>query len=377
MLPDVPRRYIRSQGRLRLWFSRRRLAVMTRWTARCGVKVLVASDQRWRRSMFSKVIVGFDGSEQARDALALGAALTACDGELTVCCVHHLASLAARIDPTEPRLGRAAAELCLEQATRLLDSQVAVSSLLVAGASAARALQSTAEERRADLLVLGSSHHGAIGRVLVGSVTEQTLHGAPCPVAVAPVGFRGWAGGARLGHIAVGCDVAGTAHGALSTGVTLALRMGAELRVVAVADTAAAVAGGASVAMSYPAIVKARLDAAEETLARALAGLPEGISASSEVRDGQPAEKLLEITHSVDLLVLGSRGRGPARRLLGSVCDAVVCAAACPVLVVAPAVEAKGVPLAQLAPGEIPARYFAGVQPLWDSPFCQCRVRRS
>ena len=30
--------------------------------------------------------------------------------------------------------------------------------------------------------------------------------------------------------------------------------------------------------------------------------------------------------------------------MLGSVCDAVVCAAACPVLVVAPAVQAKGLP---------------------------------
>jgi nucleotide-binding universal stress UspA family protein len=200
-------------------------------------------------------------------------------------------------------------------------------------------LASTAQQH-ADLLVLGSSHLGAVGRVLVGSVTEQTLHGAPCPVAVAPVGFRRWAGGARLGRIAVGYDVAGTAHDALSTGATLASQTGAELRVVAVADTAAAIAGGASVAMSYPAIVKARLDAAEEGLARALAELSEGISASSEVRDGQPAEKLLEITHSVDLLVLGSRGRGPMRRLmLGSVCDAVVRAAACPVLVVPSAVN--------------------------------------
>ncbi len=295
--------------------------------------------------MFSKVILGFDGSEQARDALALAAALTARDGELTVCCVHHLESLAARVDPTEPRLNRAAAEQYLDEATRLLDGPFVVSSLLVAGAGAAKELQSTAEDRHADLLVLGSSHRGVIGRVLVGSVTEHALHGAPCPVAVAPVGFRGWAGGAGLGRIAVGCDVAGTAHDALSTAATLASQTGAELRVVAIADTAAAIAGGASVAMSYPAIVKARLDAAEEALARALAGLPEGISASSEVRDGQPAEKLLEITPSVDLLVLGTRGRGPARRLmLGSVCDAVVCAAACPVLVVAPAVQAKDLP---------------------------------
>jgi Pyruvate/2-oxoacid:ferredoxin oxidoreductase delta subunit len=43
--------------------------------------------------------------------------------------------------------------------------------------------------------------------------------------------------------------------------VTLALQTGAELRVVAVADTAAAIAGGASLAMSYPAIVKYYTDA--------------------------------------------------------------------------------------------------------------------
>ena len=39
--------------------------------------------------MFSKVIVGFDGSEQARDALMLGATLADRDGELIVCCVHR------------------------------------------------------------------------------------------------------------------------------------------------------------------------------------------------------------------------------------------------------------------------------------------------
>jgi len=48
--------------------------------------------------MFHKVIVGFDGSEHARDALALGAVLTAGGGELIVCCVPHFKSLSARLD---------------------------------------------------------------------------------------------------------------------------------------------------------------------------------------------------------------------------------------------------------------------------------------
>jgi Universal stress protein family len=72
--------------------------------------------------MFRKVIVGFDGSEHARDALALGAVLTAIEGELIVCCVHHFKSLSARVDPTEPRLDRTAAERCAGEATGLVSS---------------------------------------------------------------------------------------------------------------------------------------------------------------------------------------------------------------------------------------------------------------
>ena len=50
-------------------------------------------------------------------------------------------------------------------------------------------LYDLAEERGAALLVLGSSHHGAIGRIALGSTADRLLHGAPCAVAVAPVGF--------------------------------------------------------------------------------------------------------------------------------------------------------------------------------------------
>jgi nucleotide-binding universal stress UspA family protein len=296
--------------------------------------------------MFHKVIVGFDGSEQAHDALALGGVLTAPEGELIVCSVHRFETLSARLDPAEPSLDRASAERCVEQAGCLLDGARTVSPLLVAGASAGRALQSTAERQQADLLVLGSSHRGAVGRLLLGSVTEEAMHGAPCSVAVAPVGFHRRPRRSRLALIAVGYDVTAPAPSALSSGVALAKETDAELRVVAVADTPAALAGEASAAMSYAAIVGARLRAAEEGVARALAGLPEDISASSEVRDGRAAEKLLEVTHTVDLLILGSRGRGPLRRLiLGSVCDAVLRAAACPVLVVTPAAGAEEGPL--------------------------------
>ena len=38
----------------------------------------------------------------------------------------------------------------------------------------------------ADLLVVGSRGSGGFGRLLLGSVSSQTVHHAPCPVMVIP-----------------------------------------------------------------------------------------------------------------------------------------------------------------------------------------------
>jgi len=292
--------------------------------------------------MFHKVIVGFDGSEHARDALALGAALTAAGGELIVCCVHHFKSLSARVDPAEPRLDRAAAERCAEEATGLVSS-VAINPILVAGAGAAIALQHTAKQQHADLIVLGSSHRGTLGRVLMGSVTQETLHEASCPVAIAPVGFHDRPGNSAITRIAVGHDVVEPTPDALSAAVALCEETGAELLLVAVAEDVAVDDPERDI-MSYEAITQARLRATEESASEMLSTVPDSVSASSEVRDGDPAEQLLAVSDDADLLVLGSHGRGFVGRLImGSVSDRVVRAAACAVLVV-PSSKSSDVP---------------------------------
>jgi nucleotide-binding universal stress UspA family protein len=61
--------------------------------------------------------------------------------------------------------------------------------------------------------------------------------------------------------------------------------------------------------------------------------------------EGHPAEELLALTdkEKPDLVVVGSRGLSTARRiLLGSVSDALVHHARCPVLVVRPPEESRG-----------------------------------
>jgi hypothetical protein len=70
----------------------------------------------------------------------------------------------------------------------LVDAAVLVPMGLYA-TSAAAGLHRLAETLDADLVVVGSSHRGPLGRMLIGSTATRLLNGARCPVAAAPRGF--------------------------------------------------------------------------------------------------------------------------------------------------------------------------------------------
>ncbi len=52
--------------------------------------------------------------------------------------------------------------------------------------SAAEQIRETAERIHADLIVLGSHHHGRLFHTMFGSVRDALLSSAPCPVLVLP-----------------------------------------------------------------------------------------------------------------------------------------------------------------------------------------------
>lgn len=285
--------------------------------------------------MFFRVLVAFDGSPQGSAALALAAALTARDGELLVCAVQHPRSAIGRVDRAAPRLDLAAAERCVERAKELLPGQALSHPLILEAQDVAGALKDAACFHGVDLIVLGSSHRGRVGQTMLGSVAVEVLHDPPCPVAVATVEEREDLGRTQIASIAVGCEVTDRPGPELGVAVQLAGDLGATLHVVAVADTRVAMAVEYGGAVAYPAVLKARRLESEQGLAKVMAGLPSGLSATGEVREGSPAEKLIEVSRGVDLLVLGAHHYGPVDRLMGrSVSAAVRRRVRCPLLVV-------------------------------------------
>ena len=278
--------------------------------------------------VFNTIVVGVDGRQGGRDALDLAGRLAeAGGGDLVAVRVfpyHHRPALTGSPAVEAERL---ATQVALD--SELAEMRISTARTHVIGeTSPARALHRIAERERADVLVVGSTHHGPVGRVLAGDVALGTLHGSPCPVAVAPTGMAN-RHATPLNRIGVGFDGTPESRQALALAVALAKSAPAHLELLCAVT--APIPLFAEAAYADAGIVEHRV-AAEELISRTLAGLE--VDAVGEAVVGSPVEKLVELTHRVDLLVVGSRGWGPVRRiLLGSTAASLIRAAACPVLV--------------------------------------------
>jgi len=275
--------------------------------------------------MFSTIIAGVDGRAGGRDAIALGAALSTGTGARLILAhtvsygLHHARAQSAR---------------AREQSQWLLGDQARAAGVnaqleVVVEETAAAGLARLARAERADLVVVGSPHRGALGRAVLGDDTRAVLDAAACPVAVAPAGWR--PEHRSLARIGVGYDDTPQARRALHAAAELAHALNAGLEVIDVVEPPPAHGGERPIDARRR--ISERRERARRGLERAIAGL--AVPATAEIRSGGPAEQLAASSAHTDLLVVGSHARGALGRLLyGSASNAVLRDARCPVIVV-------------------------------------------
>ena len=139
--------------------------------------------------MSPPILVGVDPLRHDPEAPVLAAMLARATGAPVVAVAAYRDDIphwsGSEANERELRGGAQSPLLAIEAAFHGL----AFETVAVAGPSAAHVLHDCAEERGAGLLVVGSTHRGISGKITIGATADRLLHGACCPIAVAPPGF--------------------------------------------------------------------------------------------------------------------------------------------------------------------------------------------
>jgi nucleotide-binding universal stress UspA family protein len=285
----------------------------------------------------STILVGVDPSERSDDAILLARDLaTAAPGRIVLASAVPYPAIPlveGAITGVGHGVERDTEEMLAGKAALLAEAPADVRLVTRLHRSPPHLLQLLAEEEHADLIVVGSTHVGRTGRVLPGSTGERLLQGAPCPVGIAPAGYRDRAG-RPLRRIGVAYDGSDESGAALEGAVAIASRLGGELEVLTVFDVMAFASPALMGGPGYDRTRAAREATVRTRLDEVAADLPSGLHPTARLLAGDPAEQLAECSRELDLLLAGSRRYGPLRAvLLGGVTGRLMQHAACPVIV--------------------------------------------
>lgn len=291
-----------------------------------------------------EILVGVDGSPSSHLALEWAMHEAAQRGwPIRILCCYSVPSFtAASLDGGYAALDdstiRESAQSALEDAMARTEGRgVPVTGQVEAG-DAVGALIAASQD--AALTVVGTRGGGGFTDRLLGTVSTALPAHAHCPVVVVPARGGSVARFVPQHRIVVGVDGSASSKVALEYAVSQAALWAAELTVVA----GVPMAQGTGMLPWLPAVVDrgqvlADVEAAmDERVAEAVAGT--GVTPKVHALDGSGAALLTEFSTVVDLIVVGSRGRGGfAGMLLGSTSQSVLHHTGCPVMVVPARVE--------------------------------------
>jgi nucleotide-binding universal stress UspA family protein len=142
-----------------------------------------------RTHMTTKIIVSYDGTENDRDALALGRLLGSAGATVALAYVRH----AHESESGRERLADNEAKALLETGAVALGHPDVLQHVVLAG-STPEGLRGLALAEQADLIIFGSEYRTAAGHVDPQASARRLLDGGPVALAFAPAGFADQAG---------------------------------------------------------------------------------------------------------------------------------------------------------------------------------------
>jgi nucleotide-binding universal stress UspA family protein len=266
-----------------------------------------------------RLLVGYDGSEHAREAVRLAAYLARRSGAgLTVLSVEPAPAIGR---PPRPPWAADAARETARDGAALAESHGVRAAARGAHGPPADVLVDIAGRGGYDLLVLGHGGTRSLVQMVVGSVAKRVAAEAPCPVLVVRDAVP-----AAIDHVLVGVTRSASSQRAAEAAVALARACGARLTLLHVIDTALLAATARAQTMAH-------LHVAEEADGKAAlvwmsqlcqkAGVPDETVQAT----GQPAEVLLSIARErgAQVVAIGRPQRpGVERVVLGSESDAIL-----------------------------------------------------
>jgi nucleotide-binding universal stress UspA family protein len=130
-----------------------------------------------------RIVVGFDGSDGSRQALARAADIADGATLAVVSATHVEGFLGGAISPIDPAEAEARTN-ALAEARRYLEGRGLTGEFIEGNGNPGDVLVEEAKESGADLIVVGTRGRNAAKRLVLGSVSTNVVHHAPCDVLV-------------------------------------------------------------------------------------------------------------------------------------------------------------------------------------------------
>lgn len=294
--------------------------------------------------MYDRILIPVDGSDEAKHAARRGLEL-ARGFDATVSVLHVVEGNSLQLTRTaeeEARLRERGETVLAEIVDLASELDRSVTTKLTEGKPAVR-ISEYADDRNADLVVIGRQGMTGLGKRLLGGVTEQVLHRSDTPVFVVPDDNGASEKTAGYSRILLPTDGSENAQAATPHGAAIAQQFDSTVHVLNVLDLQAA--GGMFDAGGLEKEFLDRLETRGQTAVDTVTDRVRRIAPDVGVRtaverttsyDGAAAgvREYVETT-GIDLVVMGSHGRSNLeRQLLGSVAATVLRTVDVPVLVV-------------------------------------------